>query len=563
MRAVGWLMVSGFAWAGCSTQLGDGSGSVGATRSLTLKVQGSGQVRATNPAFSCKGECKLDLAPGTPVTLIALPDSGFHFDGWEGDCGGANDCTLRLDANRAVGAIFSRLGPPSPGAVRVSVTFTGNGTGRVTSSPAGISCPGSCSMDVTTGVSVTMEGRADSGSTFAGFGGACSGPKCTFDARSDAQVYADFEVTPPPPPPPPLPPECNGLAPAAISPVVAAQHAGASCSNGMGDGQVTVALETHGASSGVELYFHNEGDGALKGNTVGELRNFTGGFTQQPNGFTAILRSAAERRSFSGHFYMPPPQDAAKHGTTMFGDAGFQPLSGGGLIVAGDFNTSSAAPIRHQVAKMAEDTSVLWARDLAAKGPMFGLGGDASDNVIVITGGGSGSITAQWFDRQGNPLTGEFVVLASFSPGYNTWFEVAPLIGSGVAMRRVDQQDDASGRPYRTSAWLAVLPTGMASPQDVPLWLKDRPNTNLDIARSGKAYAFLPLGAPDADCGQKIEIVAPNGTACGSFDASIGTGKCRTEDLNLGRNDTPIQLMPASTSPAGACSWRWWPRALK
>ena len=53
------------------------------------------------------------------------------------------------------------------------------------------------------------------------------------------------------------------------------------------------------------------------------------------------------------------------------------------------------------------------------------------------------------------------------------------------------------------------------------------------------------------------------GTSCGSFDATLASGKCRTEDLNLGLGGTPIQPMPRELSSRDSCSYRWWKDALR
>jgi hypothetical protein len=93
--------------------------------------------------------------------------------------------------------------------------------------------------------------------------------------------------------------------------------------------------------------------------------------------------------------------------------------------------------------------------------------------------------------------------------------------------------------------------------------MTDRSNTNFAIARSGRAYAVLPMGGPDASCAQKVEVLAPDGTACGSFDTTIASGSCRTEDMGFGQDGTPVQLMPRNLSSAGTCYYRWWPHALR
>ncbi len=81
-----------------------------------------------------------------------------------------------------------------------SLTVSKNGTGRgtVTSNPAGITCGTDCSEAYTSGQSVTLTASATSGSTFAGWGGACSGTdSCTVSMTADKSVTATFNSTTP------------------------------------------------------------------------------------------------------------------------------------------------------------------------------------------------------------------------------------------------------------------------------------------------------------------------------------------------------------------------------
>jgi len=54
----------------------------------------------------------------------------------------------------------------------------------------------------------------------------------------------------------------------------------------------------------------------------------------------------------------------------------------------------------------------------------------------------------------------------------------------------------------------------------------------------------------------------PDGTQCGSFSVGLESGQCRTEDVTLALDGTPIQLRPRE-SVAGSCAYRWWPSALR
>ena len=76
----------------------------------------------------------------------------------------------------------------------LNIIKSGNGSGTVTSDPAGISCGDSCSQDYLEGTVVTLTASADSGSVFAGWtGGGCSGTEtCEITMDSNKKVTADF-----------------------------------------------------------------------------------------------------------------------------------------------------------------------------------------------------------------------------------------------------------------------------------------------------------------------------------------------------------------------------------
>lgn len=75
----------------------------------------------------------------------------------------------------------------------LNVNLTGTGSGTVTSSPAAINCPTACSANFASSTSVTLTATPATGSTFAGWGGACSGTgSCTLSMTSSQSVTANF-----------------------------------------------------------------------------------------------------------------------------------------------------------------------------------------------------------------------------------------------------------------------------------------------------------------------------------------------------------------------------------
>jgi Ca2+-binding RTX toxin-like protein len=108
----------------------------------------------------------------------------------------------------------------------LTVSLGGSGTGSVTG--PGISCPGDCTEAYANGTSMALTAAGTGGSTFAGWGGACSGTgSCQLTMDADKAVSAGFTapfiappLTPPSAPgaapsPGAAPPACNGI-PASI-----------------------------------------------------------------------------------------------------------------------------------------------------------------------------------------------------------------------------------------------------------------------------------------------------------------------------------------------------------
>jgi endoglucanase len=90
------------------------------------------------------------------------------------------------------------IAPASVSTHALSVSLSGTGSGTVTSSPAGIDCGSDCSESYASGTSVTLTASAMSGSTFVGWGGACSGTGgCTVTMDADRAVTATFDASVP------------------------------------------------------------------------------------------------------------------------------------------------------------------------------------------------------------------------------------------------------------------------------------------------------------------------------------------------------------------------------
>jgi hypothetical protein len=199
-----WVGVVGVAIAACGGHSGtSGSGSVQppppavAQHFLVVSKNGSGNVRSSPAGIDCGTTCSAILAEGTRVVLTPAPDAGWRFAGWGGACTGLGGCALTLAADTKVFLTFEALPPPPPGKHNVTVTPSGAGAGRISSSPAGIDCGASCAAPFDDGIRVVLNATPAQGSTFSGWSGACAGTAttCEVSVTSDLEIGAAFDGT--------------------------------------------------------------------------------------------------------------------------------------------------------------------------------------------------------------------------------------------------------------------------------------------------------------------------------------------------------------------------------
>jgi hypothetical protein len=259
----------------------------------------------------------------------------------------------------------------------------------------------------------------------------------------------------------------------------------------------------------------------------------------------------------------------------------------GGVLLAGDlslgpFNDAgdSTTPVLHAAILYqggGTDASVRWGPvSLASAGVVLGVGVDLLGRSLVITDGskkfGGGSISAQWFDEHGGPISGEFLLIEDFTPGSSTWFETTALHGGGLLVRRMDATflpGVLITLPRLQSQALVTVGSGSTSVQPAPEWMTSRKNVKLQLSPNGRAYVALPYGADAVSCSQRVEILALDGTSCGATDYAIAAGTCDSQDMRMTADGTIVQPLPTALEQGDpdmgghTCTWRWWPRAVR
>lgn len=456
------------------------------------------------------------------------------------------------------------MAPALPLSHVLTVTVTGAAGGRVVSTPPGIDCPATCSTMAPEGTSFTLTAQPGDGFELSGWGGTCGGSAgCTVQLTADTTVAAHFV-------PLPLPAICQGLAPNLLPEATQTTLAGVdSCTPGLAtdDGRLALIGFANGSRTTAIIDVGQRTQAGLRTEPMPSLASMD--FAAQPANFLQILRTPLP---VDGQPPGGPSQqltvsafDASvvTAGSSFEGRLSLAAVPSGGVVLAGDILTLAAngvAQTRHELCMLLPQGRVQWCSERASEGPVYGIAVDLSRRTLVITGGdAAGTITGQWFDAVGKALTGERVLIDDFTAGQNTWFEGRPLLDGGLAIRRVDQLNDTAGHPYRTAEWLFSLDAAGKTP--APAWLQ--PDTDIAIAHQGRGYALLPMGKPSAPCEQAIQMVASDGTRCGSFSLPLAPGSCRTEDVAVGRDGTIVEIVPRELRPPAACSWVFWPSVLQ
>jgi uncharacterized delta-60 repeat protein len=164
---------------------------LGSSLTITRSGSGTGTVSSSPTGISCGTLCSAPFA-AVPVTLTATPAVHSVFAGWSGGgCSGTGTCRVQMSSDQAVTATFSLV------TETLTVSNAGSGTGSVTSSPAGIDCGTTCSHAYSYGTAANLTAAPNSGSTFKGWSGACSGAgTCTVSMSQAQSVTATFSLKP-------------------------------------------------------------------------------------------------------------------------------------------------------------------------------------------------------------------------------------------------------------------------------------------------------------------------------------------------------------------------------
>jgi Divergent InlB B-repeat domain len=154
--------------------------------SVTPPVSGTGSVISTPPGIDCPSTCSAKFPQSSHVQLTAMAANSYFFEGWSGACSGSASCSVSMTGSETVSAAFS------PGE-ELTVSISGSGTGTVTSNPAGINCPTTCSFTFAPNTEVTLTESPAPNDAFNSWAGGCSGSaSCGLILDASSSVTANF-----------------------------------------------------------------------------------------------------------------------------------------------------------------------------------------------------------------------------------------------------------------------------------------------------------------------------------------------------------------------------------
>jgi hypothetical protein len=427
-----------------------------------------------------------DAGDGTGAT----PDAG-DGTGATPDAGGGTGATP--DAGGGTGSTTPDAG--GIGSTMFALTVTVMGSGHVVSTPAGIDCPGACTMSFADGTQISLAATAQSGTGLTGFTGACSGSNCAFTLTANASVTATFAATVPPAD------ECTGLLPASLPPPTIPDLAcNGDCVKGDsddGEGNFALLSDTDRQFGAALWTLFQIRDGKVVLQKGLEASNQSGlSVFSQPSGFS-LLDSGPDDNSLLSY-----TNAGVNTHSTGLGNNGVSVA----IDPSGGFSAVTNTP--------RNDGSNSFTFGRYDKGGALIAGGndDLNGPADVIFSGNFLLFSA------GMTLSHHTLSIMTFNNGLDSSFagvwvdENGKKIGEPITPPRGGTLQfllDGSLLQRTASAFTDIWPDGASAPSPLPSWLQARASASwLYPIRHGAGYAM------GGTC-SGVEVLSKNGKSCG------------------------------------------------
>jgi hypothetical protein len=176
---------------------------------------------------------------------------------------------------------------------------------------------------------------------------------------------------------------------------------------------------------------------------------------------------------------------------------------------------------------------------------VYAAGADISGAVLAYLDG-----NVRWLDRNGNVMTDWFAARRG-----NVFLLSDPVSFHAMPKGGIAARDDL---------WRLVFRPFSTTPDQLPDWLAERPESDLALVSNGAAIAAWRSSGYVARCEQRVEIVRDD-AVCASVTFSSGAQPCRLPSLTVEPDGSVVRrsVLQSVSSDQQPLVQRTWPQLLR
>ena len=165
---------------------------------LSIQMTKGGTIDISDGLLECISDCGFSFNKQEILTLKAIPDTGYVFIGWGGDCEDKSTCEVTMSSEHSVTASFSDVIESFPNEIPIyPLVIQITKGGSIDISDGLLECISDCEFSFNKEETLTLKATPDEGYIFTGWGGDCEDKStCEVTMSSEHSVTATFEEIP-------------------------------------------------------------------------------------------------------------------------------------------------------------------------------------------------------------------------------------------------------------------------------------------------------------------------------------------------------------------------------
>jgi len=162
--------------------------------SLAMKMTTGGSIDISDGLLECISDCEFSFNKQETLILNAIPDEGYVFIGWGGDCEDKSTCEVTMSSEHSVTASFSDVIESFPNEIPIyPLVIQITKGGSIDISDGLLECISDCEFSFNKEETLTLKATPDEGYIFTGWGGDCEDKStCEVTMSSEHSVTATF-----------------------------------------------------------------------------------------------------------------------------------------------------------------------------------------------------------------------------------------------------------------------------------------------------------------------------------------------------------------------------------